>query len=349
MRLERSIPIKLNNMKRLFAFITFLACAACTTEDPNHLLDLGEETPIEAVSYPHEVIMGNPRDISLINNNLYVFQSQGEYPALILDPEDGHLIEEWGERGNGPGEFGDYPIPWGKYKEKLFIHDQNRFVIHQYNIEKKDSFSNLSYVKDYTFSRLKYTFTNGIILENGNMVVSSANNTPHPLMLMNLQLDSLNNFGGIVPDQNKYNFGIFRSELASYGNTFVQAMKNFGYLACYEQTGEKDVTLKWEHYLQPLKFKENRLDESMKEGFCSIKMTKNYIFAVYKGCLPTDEKRIFNHILMFDHKGKLLRNFRVTNNDSLGRIEISEDEKTIYVSCYEPEPAILRIDISEYI
>ena len=122
-------------------------------------------------------------------------------------------------------------------------------MIHQYNIEKKDSFSNLSYVKDYTFSRLKYTFTNGIILENGNMVVSSANNTPHPLMLMNLQLDSLNNFGGIVPDQNKYNFGIFRSELASYGNTFVQAMKNFGYLACYEQTGEKDVTLKWEHYL----------------------------------------------------------------------------------------------------
>ena len=204
--------------------------------------------------------MGNPRDISLINNNLYVFQSQGEYPALILDPEDGHLIEEWGARGNGPGEFGDYPIPWGKYKEKLFIHDQNRFVIHQYNIEKKDSFSNLSYVKDYTFSRLKYTFTNGIILENGNMVVSSANNTPHPLMLMNLQLDSLNNFGGIVPDQNKYNFGIFRSELASYGNTFVQAMKNFGYLACYEQTGEKDVTLKWEHYLQPLKFKENRSD-----------------------------------------------------------------------------------------
>ena len=55
MRLERSIPIKLNNMKRLFAFITFLACTACTTEDPNHLLDLGEETPIEAVSYPHEV------------------------------------------------------------------------------------------------------------------------------------------------------------------------------------------------------------------------------------------------------------------------------------------------------
>ena len=52
MRRERSIPIKLNNMKRLFAFITFLACTACTTEDPNHLLDLGEETPIEAVSYP---------------------------------------------------------------------------------------------------------------------------------------------------------------------------------------------------------------------------------------------------------------------------------------------------------
>jgi len=52
---------------------------------------------------------------------------------------------------------------------------------------------------------------------------------------------------------------------------------------------------------------------------------------------------------MFDHNGKLLRNFRVTNNDSLGKIEISEDEKTIYVSCYEPEPAILRIDISEYV
>ena len=79
------------------------------------------------------------------------------------------------------------------------------------------------------------------------------------------------------------------------------------------------------------------------------KMTQNYIFAIYKGCLPTDEKRIFNHILMFNHNGKLLRNFRVTNNDSLGKIEVSEDERTIYVSCYEPEPAILRIDISEYV
>ena len=68
----------------------------------------------------------------------------------------------------------------------------------------------------------------------------------------------------------------------------------------------------------------------------------------YYLCLPTDEKRIFNHILMFDHNGKLLRNFRVTNNDSLGKIEISADEKIIYVSCYEPEPAILRIDLSDY-
>ena len=248
MRRERSIPIKLNNMKRLFAFITFLACAACTTEDPNHLLDLGEETPItpiEAVSYPHEVIMGNPLDINLINNNLYIYVYQGDYPILILDPEDGHLIKEWGARGNGPGEFGDYPIPWGKYKDKLFIHDQNRFIVHQYDIEKRDSFSNLSYIKDFTFSRFKYTFGYGTFLENGKVVVNSINNTPQPLMLMNLQLDSLNNFGGVVPDQNEYSLGIFTSKLASFGNTFVQAMDDFGYLACYEQTGEKDITLKW--------------------------------------------------------------------------------------------------------
>lgn len=349
MRLEQSIPIKRNNMKRLFAFIAFLACAACTTNDPNHLLELGEETPIEAVSYPNEVIMGNPLEINLINNKLYVFVYQGDYPIIILDPKDGHLIKEWGARGNGPGEFGDYPIPWGKYDNKIFIHDENRFIVHQYNIEKKDSFSNLSYIKDYAFSRFKYAFTHGTVLANGKVVANSIINTPNPLMLMNLQLDSLNNFGGVVPDQNRYQMEIFSSLLASHGNTFVQAMIKLGYLACYEQTGEKDVTLKWEYYLQPLKFEDNQLDKSMKEGFCSIKMTKNYIFAIYKGCLPTDEKRIFNHILMFNHNGKLLRNFRVTNNDSLGKIEVSEDERTIYVSCYEPEPAILRIDISEYV
>ena len=238
----------MSNMKKLFVFIMFLACTACTTNNP-YILDLREEIPIEAVSYPNEVIMGNPLDINLINNNLYIFVYQGDYPILILDPEDGHLIKEWGARGNGPGEFGDYPIPWGRCKDKLFIHDENRFIVHQYDIKEQEGISSLSFVKDFAFSRFKYTFGYGTFLENGKVVVNSINNTPQPLMLMNLQLDSLNNFGGVVPDQNEYSLGLFTSELASYGNTFVQAMKNFGYLACYEQTGEKDVTLKWKYYL----------------------------------------------------------------------------------------------------
>lgn len=52
MRLERSIPIKLNNMKKLFAFITFLACTACTTEDPNHLLDLEKKLLLKPLVIP---------------------------------------------------------------------------------------------------------------------------------------------------------------------------------------------------------------------------------------------------------------------------------------------------------
>ena len=55
----------MSNMKKLFVFIMFLACTACTTNNP-YILDLREEIPIEAVSYPNEVIMGNPLDINLI-------------------------------------------------------------------------------------------------------------------------------------------------------------------------------------------------------------------------------------------------------------------------------------------
>ena len=50
------------------------------------------------------------------------------------------------------------------------------------------------------------------------------------------------------------------------------------------------------------------------------------------------------NLLVFDHKGNLIKNFR--SKRSLGKFTVSEDEKTIYAVTEEPEVAIIRFDIS---
>lgn len=85
----------------------------------------------------------------------------------------------------------------------------------------------------------------------------------------------------------------------------------------------------------------------MKLGFPDVKITKNYIFCSYFGERLTREKlktlKVRN-ILVFDHKGNLLKNLRLER--SVGIIAISEDEKTLYAVTEEPEIAIIRFDIS---
>lgn len=78
-------------------------------------------------------------------------------------------------------------------------------------------------------------------------------------------------------------------------------------------------------------------------------MTPNYIFCVYSG-QKWDQTGISDqpkNILVFNHNGKLLKNFHL--DKAIGKIAVSEDEKIILAVSIEPDIDIVRYDIADWL
>lgn len=332
---------------RLYIYFTFVFCFILSCSSPqSEKLQLGQATELKAQEFEHEIIMSNPLGLEMIDNNLFIFQSTGEYAALIMNINNGSIIDSWGIRGNGPGEF-MYPLEWGiNRKEKMiYLHNLNRFQLRQYKYSNQE----LTLLKETSFKGLQSSVREATVLENGNIIASVIYGNDKPLLLLNSQLDSLNNFGELPDDEHKtIDLRTYSSILSSYKNTFIQVMYDLGYLACYEQKDDNTILKKWEYYLEKPIYKGSQLNRALlKRGFTDVKMTPNYIFCVYSGqkwdlTSISDQPK---NILVFNHKGKLITNFHLDR--AIGKIAVSEDEKIIFAVSIEPDIDIVRYDIAD--
>lgn len=339
-------------MKHIIFILIIAIASSCSDNKKSDLLILDKSISLKCIEYDNELIMPNPLSIELIGNSLYLFQPQGEDAALIVDKNNGKIKGSWGKRGNGPGEF-TYPLFWGgNSKEKyIYLYDMNRFTLRSYKYNDLSNESNLVIKKELKLKSYMAALRYATVLENGNIIASCTYNQESPLLLMNNNLDSINSFGDI-PDKDHKSIDLrsYWGTLSSFQNKFVFAMAELGYIVCYEQEKSGDIIKKWEHYLEKPIYKENALNKKLlKKGFSNVKMTNNYIFCVYNGKkwdFPNMDVEA-ETILVFNHKGKLLKNFHLDRR--IGKIVVSSDEKTIYAISLEPEISIVRYEIENYL
>lgn len=348
-------------MKWIISICLFLSFLSCDTENKEELLTLGKPIPLQAIEYPEEVIMRNPWAIKPLADKLLLFfpslSSSNKDVIKIMDAHTGSLIGHWGNFGNGPDEF-QASMYWGSNDKTktFFLYDPNAGRERIYHWSSQGDSLLITQTKEISYKQQadKYLLR-GIRLENGNSVTAPLLGVEKSLLLLDNQLDSVVNFGDL-PDKacTAPTLEHFDARFSAYGNKFIVAMSYLGYVACYEQQPEGKVVKLWSHYLQKPIYSREGLDlKQMKVGFYGAAMNENYIFLTYSGELYSREKQKNRKVhpetlLMFNHDGKLLRNFH-TVGYQLTNIALSPDGKTLYAVAVYPEYRIVRFDLSPYI
>ncbi|MBC8600297.1 hypothetical protein H8784_00995 [Parabacteroides acidifaciens] len=344
----------MRNLHILFLFLLLVACS----EKKEGILVFPKATELAAIEYPEEAVMGTPWQIKPVGDKLLLFfpSSRDENVIKIMDAHTGKILSSWGIFGNGPGEF-FLPQYWGADDERmlLYLYDVNTYRFREYKWSLLQDDLVMEQIAETPFKRDFLKPGRGARLENGNFVSAIIYGIEKPVLVMDSQLDSLTIVGDVPDDEHKtITLFDYDGRLASYGNSFVFAMSSIGYIGFYEQLPDGKIEKRWVHYTEKPVYNGTELNRKiLKDGFGGVAMNDKYIFATYSGVHDSRENRQSGQvypetILMFDHKGKLLRNFHTKGKRQTG-IAISEDGKTLYATVVYPEIEIVRYDISPYI
>lgn len=327
--------------------LLLLFCLSCNKQE-SQLLVLPEETPIKGIDYPNEIVMNYPLCIEIIDNKLFLLMPKGEDVIKIVDIENGKEIQQTGKFGNAPEEFLQ-PRYWGTDKNNnILLYDLMLKKLRKYNRENIVNTSELHATEEIPLKSINAHISTGKILNDNYFVGSVPFGISEPLIVLDNNLSIVDSLGE-VPDNNhkSTNMTSYIGNIDTYNDKFVFVMAALGYIAYYQQQ-KGSCGLLWDHYIERPIYKGDQLDrKQLKLSFVDAKITQNYIFCSYFGEILTREKLKTlkpRNILVFDHKGNLLKNLR--SERSVGRIAVSEDEKTLYAVTEEPEIAIIRFDIS---
>ena len=329
---------------KVLKFLSIIFLLFSCSQPENKLLDLGESTPLSAVEYSEELLTTSPQCLMLLENNLFVFQTRGDVVAIIMDTETGKQTDTWGRKGKGPGEF-------VRAEHRGTLSDNHTVYLYDTNSSGKlrkykyDTIKNkLEIEEEVTFKPTSVFLAHGTVLDNGLIAGNVAfRQTPgSSLMILNKNGDILSEIVRFPDEAHKTkDLRRYAGNLSSYGNMFVYTVSMFGYIAFYEVTQDGSASLKWEHYLEkPLDKGDKSLDlRNLKSGFINTIVSKDYVFCSYCG-KKYDDPFSSETLLVFDHKGKLLKNYALDR--SINRIAVSPDGKTIYAGVYTPETGFVR-------
>ncbi|MDD4210755.1 MAG: hypothetical protein PHI52_10515, partial [Bacteroidales bacterium] len=225
----------------------------------------------------------------------------------------------------------------------VYIYDTNssgKLRKYQYDTIK----NKLEIEEEVTFKPTSVFLAHGTVLDNGLIAGNAAfrQSSGSSLTILNKNGDILSEIVRFPDEAHKTkDLRRYAGNLSSYGNLFVYTVSRFGYIAFYEVTQDGSASLKWEHYLEkPLYKSDKSLDlRNLKRGFINTTVSKDYVFCSYCG-KKNDDSFSSETLLVFDHKGKLLKNYALDR--SIYRIAVSPDGKTIYAGVGSPEAGIVR-------
>lgn len=338
-------------MMKNIVLLSLLFFLSCSRQDPTFFV-LPEETPVESIDYPNEIVMNYPVCLDIIDDQLLVFTHKDKHVIRLFDAKNGLEVNQIGEFGNGPGEFiqAEY---WGINKNReIYLYEERLKRLRVYNWEEIKEASELPKIEGISLSNAEVVISSGKIVNDSYIAGSVVVGMPKSIAVFDKDLNVVENVGA-VPDKEHENNALvtYGGSVGTYGNKFVFVMASLGYIACYEQQKDGTSKMLWDRYAEEPIYRGDQLDlKLLKLGFSDVKMTKNYIFCSYFGQKYVRENRKnikVRNILVFDHSGKLLKNLR--SERSVGKITVSEDENTLYAITEEPEVGIIRFDISNLI
>ena len=295
----------------------------------------GEPYDFELITYP-------PSDLFLIDNELQAVQSDHRHLLQKINTKTGESNGFWGSLGNGPGEYIS-PRFGG------FSPDKTTFMFYDFNTQKMREY----YTSDYSLAKevkMKqkggFYFTSIRQVDNNYYVGNIIFGEGKPLRLLDKQFNVISEFGDLrgVKGENYPLDG--NARIDTYNGSFVYAMCDMGYLAFYKLK-DGNPQLQWDWYAEePIYRTPGSLDrKELLEGFSEIKITKEFIFCVYKGQKYDPSKNDSpKTILVFDHKGKAIKKLEFDLDFRFARFEVTQDQKTIYIISHETE--LFRFDIS---
>lgn len=330
----------------LLLLLCFLSC----NKQEINIIELPEETQIKGLDYSTEMIMNYPLSIDFIDGKLLLVLFDSEHVMKIIDANTGDEISQTGTIGNGPGEFLQ-PRYFGFNKNKdLYFYDLRQKKLRTYNWSDILNAPELPKTDGISLKNTDLVLDQGTLLNNKHFVSTTIVGFPKPITLLDNDLNVIDNTGS-VPDKEHQSIALtsYMGHVSSYENKFVFVIASLGYVACYEQLQDGKSKLLWDRFTEAPIYKDLQLNmKELKLGFTNVKMTKHYIFCSYFGQKYNSKNRKKikpRNILVFDHQGNFLKNLH--SDRSVGKIAISDDEKTLYAVTEEPQVAIIRFDISD--
>ena len=325
-----------------------LASVSCSEKAGPKLLVLDNPEPLAATAQ-WELFSASVRDLTVLGDELLVFPTKVDV-AIVIDRYTGEEKGKWGQRGKGPGEFKQAHYCNGpEAGDDFWLFDTGLMKLRRYAVGNNAEDLMLAEEIDYatpSFADPVCVLKNRFVAAN---VTMSADGYVSPLVLMDLEGNILKSIG-LLPDEshsqvktvNKgqlVDYRSYGSRLSCYGNHFVQAMTEFGYLAFFDVDDQGNVSVKAEYCLEPVLYTDNNtLDrKQLKYGFIDVKMTADYVVCSYCG-KNIDQERLSESLLVFDHKGTLLHHYLL--DKQIGSIAVSPDGKTVYAESENPEVGI---------
>lgn len=327
-----------------------LGVCVISCDDNNSIPNAHFETSASIVGkvLPYEVISNYPSQLEIIDSTLLLFRPNAMIALMAVNITNGAQYNML-HTGRGPGEFlSPFLVKTAPAERLMGIYD----ITHR----------KLTYCEwDETFFRdtirlrtkneLMYSgeipLRSTVPLDNGYMVSRSIGQTEGVLLVLDKDFNMVSSLCNPLNIGNTEDWRSYLGQFASYGNTVIFAMMQFGYILCFDIENDGTIRKRWEYLLSDPKFIESPEFKpdilQNKLGFYDVKVTGRFVYALYSGKIfdnPPDNSELPTSILVFDLDGHPITKFEL--DSSFVRIAVTQDDSKIYgfsvsgdIVCYE--------------
>lgn len=366
-------------MNRIYTYIssvllaiTSFACSSSQEQTKDVLVDIQPmlATPLQGELMEEFLMTPSTKLMKIIQSRLFHFTPADGVSCLITN-EYTDTLGYLPPFGNGPGEFiSSLPDYAGisLSKDTLYMYDTSIRTVKKYHLDfgtdrVRNTFIDKTKLKekrkpegvgDWGINRLKR-------LDNGLYVGFCDIATQNTFALFDSNLNEITKFGE-YPIKNMFDAGklhyipCFDGPLEIKGNSIYHATRDFAYMARYDVSDTGDVKLVWKKFYAKTKCRSSNNGIVFKsdniQGFTSIAIGKEHIFAAYSGVESGEIYRqrsgmaIYPRtIVILDLQGNPLKKFQLQGR--FVPICLDEEEEYLYVQHDDPDTSLWRYKVSD--
>lgn len=297
--------------------------------------------------YRKEIVANIPSEVELIDSALFLFRPGGVV-VKIINANNGADFGYFGSFGNGPGEFhSPHPTGYDKSDSSHYISDITSKKLTINKVSTNNDTIQFKLIKELHYPKSEISFGFMHRLENGFFIANTSSGSKKLLILLDKDLNIVHQFCDYPLNIEVDNPFRLYGHIASFGNKFVFAVLNIGYIVCYGISQKNEIKKEWEYLLSKPYYKTTpkfKWDYNLNaDGFYDVKMTQNYVVCLYSGKIfNIDRTTLPETILVFNHNGT--PKVKIKLNSKCGRFAISEDNRFIYASCFDGSYEIIKYD-----